>query len=452
MKTDPILTRAMLAPYFPDPRIVIALEDQSRRVGETVETVAANVTATETIQTAPVLTYAASQSFQNERLLTAGTGIALTNDGANVTISTKGVPLLQGAFDAKLIVTGPTTLLLPETGKLATLDDIAAYSAIPSTDASLLEGQPGSYYLSRANHTGTQPAATISDLAEAVQDIIGTAIAAGANVSVTYDDPAGSISIAVTGLAPVATAGTFASLTGKPTTLAGYGITDAQGLDAELTAIAGLTSAADRLPYFTGSGTAALATFTAAGRALVDDADAAAQRTTLGLGTAATVNTGTSGATIPLLSGSNTWGAQQVVPAFRVDAANPLVTLRDTNSTGTAATGGFDFYDQTNASVARIARPFGDGNLWIENVGGTIYIARALGGSVVATFNSNGANVAGNIMLNTTALGGGTGVLAMLNASVVPTSNPASGGVLYIEAGALKYRGSSGTITTIAAA
>jgi len=63
------------------------------------------------------------------------------------------------------------------------------------------------------------------------------------------------------------------------------------GYSTALASLAGLSSSANQLPYYSGVNTFALTSLTAFGRSLLADVDDVAARTTLGLGTAAVLNT-----------------------------------------------------------------------------------------------------------------------------------------------------------------
>ncbi|MBV7052274.1 phage tail protein [Escherichia coli] len=109
-----------------------------------------------------------------------------------------------------------------------------------------------------------------------------------------------------------------------------------QPLDATLTALAGLATGANKLPYFTGTDTVSQTDLTSVGRDILAKTSVLAVIQYLGLR-----ELGTSGEKIPLLSTANTWSARQtfnggITGALtgNADTATKLKTARTINGVG----------------------------------------------------------------------------------------------------------------------
>lgn len=168
-----------------------------------------------------------------------------------------------------------------------------------------------------------------------------------------------------------------------------------QTANANLNALAGLTSAADKLPYFTGAGTAALTDLSAFGRTLIDDADAATARTTLLLGTLATQNN-----VLP----------NQILP--NIGSANKLFAVTSGNLTDFISVGAGLSRDATSLFVA-------NGGITDAMLAGSISPSKLTVGTNVAASLSNAMSASGTLAI----LGANTFTAAQtINAGSLTTS------------------------------
>lgn len=178
--------------------------------------------------------------------------------------------LTDGAPDAATYITQTpnATLTAEQALSLLTTGFMQSTTAtgVVQTRLMAVSSASGGIALSNADGSAGNPTFSLAAILEAIAALASTGMIART----------GSGTVAVRTLASTSSGLVIAN---------GDGVAGAPSfsLVAAIQALAGLTPAADRLAYYDSASTAALATFTSFGRSLVDDADATAARSTLGV-------------------------------------------------------------------------------------------------------------------------------------------------------------------------
>lgn len=198
--------------------------------------------------------------------------------------------------------------------------------------------------------------------------------------------------------------------------------TDVQAYHANLAGLAGVTSAADRLTYFSGTGGAtSLATLTSYARTILDDVDAGLARTTLGLGTMAVAATSSYSTTTvingwfndPTTNGSFTagnWRAWLTIPAFASMDPGPTSIFLFWNDTS-------NLVDYQSAGSTRTA--LGLGGAAVMSVGTTAGTVAAGDDSRITGAAQKASNLSDLQSAATSRTNLGLGTIATQNANNV---------------------------------
>ena len=228
---------------------------------------------------------------------------------ATTTLTAAGRNLLDDADAAAQRTTlGLGTIAIQAANAVAITGGSVVVSGLTSTISSL-----GTVSIANGS-------ATLSGLTSSVSSL-GTATITGGSIT------------GITDLA-VADGGTGASTAANARTNLGLAIgTDVQAYDAGLQSISSLTTVPDQYLYTTAADVYTPGTITAAGRALLDDVDAATQRTTLGLGSIAT-----QAASNVSITGGSVTGITDLAIADGGTGASTAANARTNLGLGTLAT------------------------------------------------------------------------------------------------------------------